>query len=37
MKITKSGYEKVRLLNEKVIEEKLMKKASDNMIWFRKQ
>ena len=26
MKITKSGHEKMRLLNEKMIKEKLMKK-----------
>ena len=37
MKITKSGHKKVRLLNEKVIKEKLMKKAYNYMAWLRKQ
>ena len=37
MKITNSGHKKVRLLNEKMIKEKLMKKAYNYMVWLRKQ
>ena len=36
MKITKSGHKKVGLLNEKMIKEKLMKKAQNYMVWLRK-
>ena len=37
MKITKSGHKKVRLLNEKIIKEKLMKKAYNYMVWLKKE
>ena len=37
MKILNSGHKRVRLLNEKVIKEKLMKKAYNYMVWLRKQ
>ena len=37
MKITISGHKKVRLLNEEMIKEKLMKKAYNYMVWLRKQ
>ena len=37
MKITKSGDTNVRLLNEKAIKEKLMKKTYNYMVWLRKQ
>lgn len=35
MKIAKSGYEKVRLLKEKMKEEKSLKKVYNYMVWFR--
>ena len=37
MKIAKSGHKKVRLLNEKIIKEKLMKKAYNYMVWLKKK
>ena len=37
MKIAKSGHKKVRLLNEKIIKEKLMKKAYNYMVWLKKE
>ena len=37
MKITNLGHKKVRLLNEKMIKEKLMKKAFNYMVWLRKK
>ena len=37
MKIAKSGHKKVRLLNEKIIIEKLMKKAYNYMVWLKKE
>ena len=33
MKITNSGHKKMGLLNEKMIKEKLMKKAYSYMVW----
>ena len=33
MKITNSGHKKMELLNEKMIKEKLMKKAYSYMVW----
>ena len=36
MKLTKSGHKKVRF-NEKVMKEKLMKKAYNYMVWWKKQ
>ena len=33
MKITNSGHKKMRLLNEKIIKEKLMKKAYNYMVY----
>ena len=36
MKITNSGHKKVRLLNENMIKEKLMKKAYNYMAWLTK-
>ena len=37
MKTAKSGNIKVSLLNENMIEEILMNKAYNYMVWFRKQ
>ena len=37
MNIVKSGHKKVRLLNEKIIKEKLMKKAYNYLLWLKKQ
>ena len=37
MKITNSGHKKMRLLNEKMIKEKLMKKVYNYMVCLRKQ
>ena len=37
MKIINSSHERVRLPNEKMIKEKLMKKANNYMVWLRKQ
>ena len=37
MKIINSGHERVRLPSEKMIKEKLMKKAYNYMVWLRKQ
>ena len=37
MKITNLGHKKLRLLNEKMIKEKLMKKAFNYMVWLRKE
>ena len=37
MKITKTGHKKMRLLNEKNIKEKLMKKTFNDMVWLKKQ
>ena len=36
MKIT-SGHKKVRLVNKKMIQENLIKKAYHHMIWLREQ
>ena len=37
MKITNSGHQKVRLLNENMVKEKFMKKTYNYMVWLRKQ
>ena len=37
MKVTNSGRKKVRLFNEKMIKEKLVKKSHNYMVWLRKQ
>ena len=37
MRITKSDHKNVRWFNEKMIKEKLMKKAFNYMAWLRKQ
>ena len=37
MKITKSGHKRVKLLIEKMIKEKLIKKSYNYIVWLRKQ